>query len=206
MKVDVIKLDNSKSSTVELSDDIFGCEVRKDILARVIHWQLAKRQAGTHKTMHRGEVSGSTKKIGKQKGGGRARHGSIKAPIFVGGGIAFGPVVRSHAYSLPKKVRKLGLKVALSTKLKEGNLLIVEDMNFAAPKTAEFKQTMEKLGVISALIIDGETVNTNALLASSNLHTYDVLPQIGANVYDIMKKDKLILTRSAVEALEARLR
>lgn len=206
MKVNVLKLDNSKSSTIELSDDVFGCEVRKDILARVVHWQLAKRQAGTHKTMHRGEVSGSTKKLGNQKGGGRARHGSIKAPIFIGGGIAFGPVVRSHAYSLPKKVRKLGLKVALSTKLKEGNLLVVEDMNFAAPKTADFANVMNSFGVQSALIIDGETVNQNALLASSNLHKFDVLPQIGANVYDIMKREKLILTRSAVEALEARLR
>lgn len=205
MKCDVLNGQGKVVSSVELSDNVFGLNVRKDILARVVTWQLAKRQAGTHKSKQRSEVSGSTKKIVRQKGSGGARHGSKRAPIFRGGGIAFGPVVRSHAFDLPKKVRALGLRMALSAKAQAGELVLID--NFAIePKTKAAIAMLQQLAPTTALLIDGAVANENMKRAVSNLNTYDILPTIGANVYDIIRKDKLILSVEAVKALEERLK
>lgn len=205
MKADVLTLDNQKAGSVDLDDAVFGLPSRPDILARVVAWQLAKRRAGTHKTKSTGEVTGSTKKLGRQKGGGRARHGSKKTNIFRGGAVAHGPVVRSHAFDLPKKVRALGLKTALSVKLAEGKLIVIEAAIAESPKTGELAGRLGGLGLSSALLIGGESIDENFKKAASNIAGIDVLPTMGANVYDIMRRDTLVLTKDAVVALQERL-
>lgn len=204
MKIDVTTLAAAKAGTVDLSDDVFGLEPRQDILHRMVSYQLAKRQAGTHKTKGRSDIALTGKKFVKQKGSGGARHGDRKAPQFRGGGKAFGPVVRSHAFDLPKKVRALALKLALSSKAKSDNLVILEDTNVDAPKTKALKDTFAKLGFNNALFIDGAEVNQNFALAARNIPNIDVLPVQGINVYDILRREKLVLTKAAVESLEAR--
>ncbi len=207
MKCKVRNLDNKEVGSVDLDDAVFGLPVRGDILARVVHWQLAKRRAGTHKVKGRSEVSGATAKIYRQKGTGRARHGSIRATnIFRGGGRAFGPVVRDHGYSLPKKVRKLGLKTALSSKQAEGKLVVIDEARVKEPKTKVLAQRFARLGWDSVLIIDGPQIDDNFHRAATNIPGVRVLPQQGANVYDILQQDTLVLTRKAVEHLEARLK
>ena len=206
MKAEVITLDAKKAGDVELDDGIYALPERADILQRVVVWQLAKRRAGTHKVLGRSEVSGSTKRIGKQKGGGSARHGSGKAGQFRSGGRAFGPVVRSHAHSLPKKIRTLGLKTALSSKLANGNLIVIENMDLKVAKTKDLKAKLAKLGLEKALFIDGAQINENFMLAANNIPYVDVLPTQGANVYDILRAEKLVLTKAAVESLTERLK
>ena len=206
MKLDVIKLDGGKAGSVDLGDDIFGLEPRADILHRVVRWQRNKAQAGTHKVKTRSEVSYSNKKIYRQKGTGGARHGSRKAPIFRKGGIYKGPTPRSHAHELPKKFRKLGLKHALSAKVAAGELVIIEAAAMAEAKTAQLAKQVKNLGWKRALIIDGATVDANFAQAARNIEGLDVLPSMGANVYDILKRDTLVLTKAGVEALEARLK
>lgn len=206
MKLDVIKLDGSKAGEIDLDEALFGLEPRADILHRVVRWQRAKAQAGTHSVLTRGEVSYSTKKIYKQKGTGGARHGSRKAPIFRHGGVVKGPVVRSHAHDLPKKFRALGLKHALSAKAKAGELVVLDVAALAAPKTAELAKAKAALGWKRTLIIDGVSIDENFAKAARNLEGMDVLPGMGANVYDILKRDVLVITKAGVEALEARLK
>tara|TARA_R110002096_G_scaffold434143_1_gene654899 strand:+ start:1272 stop:1892 length:621 start_codon:yes stop_codon:yes gene_type:complete len=206
MKLDVIKLDAGKAGSVELDEAIFGLEPRADILHRVVRYQLAKRQAGTHKVKTRSEVSYSTKKIYRQKGTGGARHGARSAPIFRGGGVYKGPKVRSHAHDLTKKFRKLGLKHALSAKANAGELVIVDTATAKTAKTGDLAKVMNNLGWKKALIIDGAEVNENFLLASRNIEGLDILPSMGANVYDILKSNTLVLTKAGAEALEARLK
>jgi large subunit ribosomal protein L4 len=205
MKCQVTTLDNQAGGEIELSDAVFAAPVRKDILARVVNWQLAKRRAGTHDTKTRSQVKGSTTKIYRQKGTGRARHGAKKAPIFVGGGIAHGPHPRSHAHDLPKKVRRLGLKSALSAKAAEGKLTVLDSARMDSAKTRDAKQKLNALGLRNALIVAGGELDPNFSLAVRNIVGIDVLPQIGANVHDILRHDQLVLTKDAVEALEARL-
>ncbi|WP_299787903.1 50S ribosomal protein L4 [uncultured Marivita sp.] len=205
MKLDVIKLDGGKAGSVELTDEIFDLEPRADILHRVVRWQRNKAQQGTHKVKTRSEVSYSTKKIYRQKGTGGARHGSRKAPIFRKGGIYKGPTPRSHAHDLPKKVRKLGLMHALSAKVKDGSLVIIENIE-SDGKTSQLAKQVRDLGWKRALIIDGAEVNENFARAAANIDGLDVLPSMGANVYDILKRDTLVLTKAGVEALEARLK
>ena len=204
MKLDVIKLDGSSAGSVDLGDEIFGLEPRADILHRVVRWQRARQQQGTHSTLGRSEVSYSTKKIYRQKGTGGARHGSRKAPIFRKGGIYKGPVPRSHDHDLPKKFRKLGLRHALSAKMKEGALVVI-DSAASDGKTNALAKQIKALGWKRALIIDG-SVNEGFAKAAANIAGLDVLPSIGANVYDILKRDTLVLTKAGVEALEARLK
>jgi large subunit ribosomal protein L4 len=206
MKCPVTTLDNKKAGEIDLDDAIFGLPARKDILARVVNWQLAKRRAGTHKVKTRGEVSGSTRKLFRQKGTGNARMGSARTTQRRGGGTVFGPVVRDHGHDLNKKVRKLGLKTALSAKVAEGKLIVVDDVAVTAPKTAELAKKFAALGWSSVLIIDGAQVDDGFAKAARNLPLVDVLPQQGANVYDILRRDTLVLTKGAVEALEARLK
>mgnify|MGYP000126037001 CR=1 FL=1 len=205
MKCQVTTLDNQPNGEIELSDSVFGAPVRQDILARVVKWQLAKRRAGTHDTKTRSEIKGSTTKIYRQKGTGRARHGARKAPIFRGGGIAHGPHPRSHAHDLPKKVRRLGLKSALSAKAAEGKLVVLDSAALDTPKTREAKKKLAALGLNDALVVAGGELDPNFSLAVRNIVGIDVLPQIGANVHDILRHDQLVLTKDAVEALEARL-
>jgi large subunit ribosomal protein L4 len=205
MKLDVIKLDGGKGGSIDLSDAIFGIEeIRGDILQRMVTWQLAKRRAGTHKIQVRNEVSRTGKKMYKQKGTGGARHGSRRAPQFVGGSRAFGPIVRDHGFSLPKKVRALALRHALSSKAKAGDLIVVDSIALKDAKTAALRTTLGKLGWNKALIIGGPEVDTNFGLAARNIPHIDVLPNAGLNVYDILRADKLVLTKAAVEAIEAR--
>ena len=205
MKLDVIKLDGGKGGSVELSDAVFGIEeIRGDILQRMVTWQLAKRRAGTHKIQVRNEVSRTGKKMYKQKGTGGARHGSRRAPQFVGGSRAFGPIVRDHGFDLPKKVRALALRHALSSKAKSGDLIVVDTVSVKEAKTAALRETFGKLGWTKALIIAGPEVETNFGLAARNIPHIDVLPNAGLNVYDILRADKLVLTKAAVEAIEAR--
>lgn len=204
MKADVQNIEAKAAGSVELSDAIFGLEPRQDILHRMVVWQLNKRQAGTHKTKGRSEINRTGKKLGKQKGGGGARHGSRRSGIFIGGGKAFGPVVRSHATDLPKKVRALALRHALSAKVKASELIVLEDANLTAGKTKVLKEAFAKLGVENALIIDGAVLNENFAMAARNIINIDVLPVQGINVYDILRRKKLVLTKAAVEALEAR--
>lgn len=206
MKLDVIKLDGGKGGSVDLPDDIFGiAEIRADILARVVNWQLAKRRSGNHKVQTRNENSRTGKKMYKQKGSGGARHGSRRAPQFVGGSRAFGPVVRSHEFDLPKKVRALGLRHALSSKAKSGALVILENAVAAEPKTAALRAQLGKLGWTNALIIAGAEVDKNFGLAARNIPNVDVLPSVGLNVYDVMRRGTLVLTKDAVDAITARL-
>jgi large subunit ribosomal protein L4 len=205
MKAEAIKLDGAAAGSVELNDAIFGLEPRADILHRVVRWQRAKAQQGTHSTLGRSEVSYSTKKIYRQKGTGGARHGSKKAPIFRHGGIYKGPTPRSHAHDLTKKFRKLGLRHALSAKLKAGELIVIESAELNEVKTSALAKQVANLGWKRALIIDA-AVNENFAKAARNIETVDVLPSIGANVYDILRSDTLVLTKAGVEALEARLK
>lgn len=207
MKQDILNLDSNKSvGQVELNESIFGLEVRADILHRVVVWQLARLQSGNHKTKGRSEVALTASKPFKQKGGGRARQGSYKGAQFRKGGIVFGPVVRDHSHELTKKFRKLGLKTALSAKAKEGNLVIVDEAKLSAPKTKDLKNKLDACGLNNCLVIDGKEVDVNFALATRNIIGVDVLPTIGANVYDILRKDKLVLTKDAVSCLEDRLK
>jgi large subunit ribosomal protein L4 len=205
MKLDVIGLDATKAGEIELDDAIFGLEPRADILHRVVRWQRAKAQAGTHSVPGRSEVSYSTKKIYKQKGTGGARHGSRKAPIFRKGGVYKGPTPRSHAHDLPKKVRVLGLKHALSSKAATGNLVVLDSAAMAEGKTAHLAKAVKAMGWKRVLIIDGAELDANFVRAARNLEGMHVLPSIGANVYDILKRDTLVITRAGIEALQARL-
>ena len=205
MKLDVIKLDGEKAGDIELDAELFGLEPRADILHRVVRWQRNKAQAGTHKVKTRSEVSYSTKKIYRQKGTGGARHGSRKAPIFRKGGIYKGPTPRSHGHELTKKFRKLGLRHALSAKAKAGSLVIIDEAT-SEGKTAALAKQVSNLGWKRALVIDGASVNENFAQAARNIDGLDILPSMGANVYDILKRDTLVLTKAGVEALEARLK
>ncbi|MBX3481803.1 MAG: 50S ribosomal protein L4 [Caulobacter sp.] len=205
MKIDVIKLDGGKAGSVDLDDAIFGIdEIRGDILQRVVTWQLAKRRAGTHKIQVRNEVSRTGKKMYKQKGTGSARHGSRRAAQFVGGAKAHGPVVRSHAFDLPKKVRALALRHALSSKAKAGSLVVVDDLAIEGPKTAALRATFDKIGLKNALFIAGPEVDANFKLAARNIPNIDVLPNAGLNVYDVLRRQTLVLTKSAIDGISAR--
>jgi large subunit ribosomal protein L4 len=204
MKLDVLKLDGSAAGSVELDEAIFGVAPRADILHRVVRYQLAKRRAGTHDTQNRGDVSRTHSKFGKQKGSGGARHGSRNAPIFRGGGVAHGPHPRSHAHSLNKKVRALGMKMALSAKVADGSLMILDQATLDAPKTKALLDNFAKLGLTNALIIAGTEVDGNFKLAARNIPNVDVLPAAGLNVYDVLRRQKLVLSRDAIVAISAR--
>jgi len=206
MKHDIVNLDNQNVGSMDLADSVFGAEVREDILSRVVNWQLANRRAGTHKTKTIAEVSGTTKKPYKQKGTGNARQGSLRATQFRGGGISFGPVVRSHAQDLPKKIRRLGMRCALSAKAKEGKLVVVDALKLPEVKTKDLLSKMDKMGLTSALFIGGAELDNNFSLSARNIVGIDVLPAQGANVYDILRRDTLVLTKEAAENLEARLK
>ncbi len=206
MKLDVIKLDGKKAGSVDLADDLFGLEPRADILHRVVRWQRNNAQQGTHKVKTRSEVKYSTKKIYRQKGTGGARHGARSAPIFRGGGVYKGPVVRSHGHDLTKKFRKLGLRHALSAKATAGELVIIDTAEVKDAKSSVLAKQVKELGWKRALIIDGAEVNADFAKAAKNLDNVDVLPSMGANVYDILKRDTLVITKAGVEALEARLK
>lgn len=206
MKSKVVTLDNKAAGDIDLDDAVFAAEVRKDLLARMVNYQLAKRRAGTHKAKTRSEVSGTTKKAYRQKGTGRARHGSLRGAQFRGGGIIFGPVVRDHGHGLPKKVRKLALKAALSAKQADGKLMILDEVKLSDGKTKLLVEKLGKLGLSNALIVGGAQIDANFAQAARNVAMIDVLPTQGANVYDILRRDTLVLTREAVETLEARLK
>ncbi len=206
MKVDVLTLDAEKAGTVELDEAIFALEPRADILHRVVTWQLAKRRAGTHAVKFRSDVRATNKKMYRQKGTGHARHGSRRVNIFRGGGRAFGPVPRDHGFSLPKKVRKLGLRTALSAKRAAGRLIILDSLALEAGKTKLFKEKLDKLGLENALFIDGSEIDANVRRAAANIPHIDLLPSEGANVYDILRRDTLVLTRAALERLAERLK
>jgi large subunit ribosomal protein L4 len=204
MELKVTTLEGKAAGSVELSDAIFGLEPRKDIIQRCVNWQLAKRQAGTHKAQGRADVWRTGKKMYKQKGTGGARHGSARVPQFRGGGRAFGPVVRSHAFDLPKKVRALALRHALSAKAKDGGLIVIESATLEAAKTKALVGHFSTLGLTNALIIDGAQVHDGFAIAARNIPNIDVLPVQGINVYDILRRQKLVLTKAALDALEAR--
>ncbi len=204
MKIDVTSLDGATAGSIELSDDVFGLEPRADLITRMIRYQLAKRRAGTHAVKNRADINRTGKKMYKQKGTGGARHGSARVPQFRGGGRAFGPQVRSHAHALPKKVRALALRHALSAKVRDGGLVIWDDATFDLGKTKALKASFEKIGLKSALIIDGAMVQETFARAARNIPQIDVLPIAGINVYDIIRREKLVLTKAAVDALEAR--
>ena len=205
MKFDVIKLDGKKAGSVELGDSVFGLQPRADILHRVVRWQRNKAQAGTHKVKTRRETNYSRKKIYRQKGTGGARHGDRNAPIFRKGGIYKGPTPRSHGHDLPKKIRKLGLKLALSAKAQSGSIVIIDEAKAKGKTTALAKQ-LKNLGWKRALVIDGKEINEDFAKAANNIDGIDILPSIGANVFDILKRDTLVITKAGVEALEARLK
>lgn len=204
MKLDIKTLDGAAAGSVDLSDAIFGLEPRADILHRVVRWQLAKRRAGTHDVKNRSEIWRTGKKIYKQKGSGGARHSSQRVNLFRGGGRSFGPTPRSHEHDLPKKVRALGLKLALSAKAKSGALIVLDQAAVGEAKTKAMAARFAKLGVSSALFVDGAAVDKNFALAARNIPHVDVLPIQGINVYDILRRDTLVLTKAAVDALEAR--
>ena len=205
MKLDVITLDNGGAGSVELSDAVFGAEVRRDILHRMVNWQLARRRSGNHKTKTVSEIRGSTAKPWRQKGTGRARAGTTRAAQFRGGATVFGPVVRDHAHRLPRKVRRLAMRSALSDKQAGGRLAILDDAALGAPKTRELASRLDALGWSNVLIVTGPEVDPNLARAAANLPNVDVLPQQGANVYDILRRDMLVLTRAAAEHLQERL-
>jgi large subunit ribosomal protein L4 len=204
MELKVITLDGQESGSVDLSDTIFGLTPRPDLIQRCINWQLAKRQRGTHKVKNRAEINRTGKKMYRQKGTGGARHGSGRANLFRGGGRAFGPVVRSHAIELPKKVRALALRHALSAKAQDGGIVVLDRASVADGKTKTLLDRFGTLGLSNALIIDGAEIDANFRLAARNIPNIDVLPVQGINVYDILRRHKLVLTKAAVDALEAR--
>ena len=204
MELNVKTLEGKDAGKVSLSDAIFGLEPREDILARVIRWQLAKKQQGTHKAKGRAEVSRTGAKMYKQKGTGRARHHSARAPQFRGGGKAHGPVVRSHEHDLPKKVRALGLRLALSAKIKADDVIVIDNLVATEAKTKALASVFETLGLTNALFIGGAELDGNFKLAAQNIPNIDVLPIQGINVYDIVRRGKLVLSKAAVEALEER--
>jgi large subunit ribosomal protein L4 len=205
MKVQVQTLDAQASGDIELNDEVFGVEPRADILHRVVTWQLEKRRGTARGARERSDVARTGKKFGRQKGGGTARHGDRRAPIFIGGGKAHGPRVRDFNPSLNKKVRALGLRMALSSKARDGKLVVMESLDLSEAKTGALKERLGKLGFgRTALVIDGDALNVGFAQASSNLREINLLPAVGANVYDILKHDTLVLTRAAVEKLEAR--
>ena len=206
MKLSVKTLDNKSAGEIELSAEVFGLEPRADLLQRMVTYQLAKRRAGTHKTKGIGEIQGTTAKPFRQKGTGRARSGSLRASQYRGGATTFGPVVRSHAVDMPKKVRKLALKHALSAKAASGELMVVDAADVKSHKTKDLAAKLDKLGITSALFVDGDEVSQQFDLAARNLPTVDVLPEAGANVYDILRRDTLVLTKAAVAKLEERLK
>jgi large subunit ribosomal protein L4 len=204
MKTKVLNLDNKSSGEIDLNDAIFGLEPRVDLIHRVVVWQLAKRRAGTHKVLTRGEINRTKKKLYKQKGTGQARHGARSAPLFVGGAKAMGPVQHSHEFDLPKKVRALGLKHALSAKAKGGAIVILDEAKSKAIKTGDLARRLAKLGAPNALVVDG-TFDKNFEMSARNLAAVSLVPAAGLNVYDIMKRDKLVLTTAAVKVIEERL-
>jgi large subunit ribosomal protein L4 len=206
MKIDVTTLDGKKGGSVDLSDVVFGQEPRKDILHRMVRYQLAKRQSGTHQVQERGDVAKTTKRIGRQKGGGTARHGNGSVSQFRGGAKAHGPRSRSHAHDLPKKVRKMALRHALSAKQSAGELIVVDALSVKEAKTAKLRKQLEKLGAKNALIVGGSEIEENFGRAARNIPNVDVLPIQGANVYDILRRHTLVLSKDAVEALEERLK
>jgi len=205
MKLAVKTLDNKAAGDVSLADSVFGIEPRADIMARVVNWQLAKRRAGTHKVKIRSEISRTGAKMYRQKGTGRARHGAASTNLFRGGGVAHGPVLRDHGHSLQKKVRALGLRSALSSKARDGKLIIIDALK-ADGKTAALKGKLSKMGLENALIIGGEAIDENFQRAASNIPNIDVLPQQGINVYDILRRDVLVLTKDSAAHLEERLK
>ena len=204
MKFDISSIEGAAVGSLELSDAVFGLTPRADLISRMVLWQLAKRQSGDHKTLGRAEIARTGKKMYKQKGTGGARHGSARVPQFRGGGRAMGPVLRSHAHDLPKKVRALALRHALSAKVKAGELIVWEDAKLSEAKTKLLRGVFAKAQLTNALIVDGVEVDHNFALAARNVPQIDVLPVQGANVYDIMRRGKLVLTKAAIEALEAR--
>jgi large subunit ribosomal protein L4 len=204
MELNVKTLEGSAAGSVTVSDEIFGLEPRADLVQRVVRWQLAKRQAGTHKVQGRSEINRTKKKLYKQKGTGGARHGAASAPQFRGGGVVFGPTPRSHEHSLPKKVRALGLRHALSAKAKASEIMVLDSTSIGEAKTKALRETLNSLGLANALVIDGAEVNENFALAARNIPDVDVLPVQGINVYDIMRRRSLVLTKAAIDALEAR--
>jgi large subunit ribosomal protein L4 len=204
MEFKVTTLDGGEAGLIQLSDDIFGLEPRVDLIQRCVRWQLSKRQAGTHDVKNRSEIMRTGKKLYKQKGTGGARHGAARANLFRGGGRSFGPTPRSHAHDLPKKVRALALRHALSSKAKDGGIIVLDQATIDGAKTKALKEHFGKLGCANALFIDGAQVNENFARAARNIPNIDVLPVQGINVYDILRRQKLVLTRAAVDALEAR--
>ena len=210
MKIDVKTIDNKAAGDITLADAVFRVSPRADIVARVVKWQLAKRRAGTHKVKSRAEVAITTAKMFKQKGTGRARHGSAAVVQFRGGGVVHGPVVRDHGHALPKKVRRLGLRSALSTKAAEGKLLVIDSLasknSKSVGKTAKLREQLVKLGAENALIIGGSDLDASFVKAARNIPLVDVLPQQGINVYDILRRDVLVLSRDAAAHLEERLK
>jgi large subunit ribosomal protein L4 len=204
VKTKVLNLDNGQAGEVDLNESIFGLEPRKDLIQRVVVWQLAKRRAGTHKVLTRGEINRTKKKVYKQKGTGQARHGARSAPLFVGGAKAMGPVTHSHEFDLPKKVRALGLKHALSSKAKDGAIVVLDEAKAKEVKTNDLAKRFGKMGLNSALIVDGE-FDKNFQLSARNLTHVDLVPVAGINVYDIMRRDTLVLTKAALAAIEERL-
>jgi large subunit ribosomal protein L4 len=204
VKINITSLDGSENGSVELNDDVFGLEPREDLITRMIRYQLAKRRAGTHAVKNRADIARTGKKIYRQKGTGGARHGSARVPQFRGGGRAFGPQVRSHAHVLPKKVRALALRHALSAKARDGGIVVWDGASLDDPKTKGLLASFAKIGLKSALIIDGVQVQDNFALAARNIPNIDVLPVQGINVYDIIRREKLVLTKAALDALEAR--
>ena len=203
MKTKVLNLDNKAAGDVELNDAIFGLEPRQDLIQRVVVWQLAKRRSGQHQVQTRGEINRTKKKMYKQKGTGQARHGARSAPLFVGGAKAMGPVNHSHEFDLPKKVKALGLKHALSSKAKAGSIVILDEAKSKDIKTGALAKQFGKMGLAKALVVDGE-FDKNFQLSARNLADVALLPVAGINVYDIMKSDKLVLTAAAIKAIEAR--
>ncbi len=204
MKTKVLSLDNKAAGEIELKDSIFGLEPRADLIQRVVVWQLAKRRSGQHKVLTRGEINRTKKKLYKQKGTGQARHGARSAPLFVGGAKAMGPVAHSHEFDLPRKVRALGLKHALSSKAKEGSIVVLDEAKAKKVKTADLAKRFDKMGLGDALIVDGE-FDKNFQMSARNLARIGLLPAAGLNVYDIMRSDKLVLTTAALKLIEERL-
>ncbi len=206
MNQEVKDLNNKKLGTIKLSESIFGQKNRADILHQVVRWQLAKRRSGSHKTKGISEISGTTRKPWRQKGTGRARAGSLRAPQFRGGATIFGPVVRSHAFKLPKKVRTLGLKVALSNKVRSGDLIVVNSLDLDSAKTKTLVASMDKMGMRSVLFVDADNMSDKFMQAAANIDNVSALPHVGLNVYDILRRDKLVITKAAIESLEKRLK